>query len=101
MIVRMIAQLNAETGEKHVTVTEDMVTPTGEFLVTSPGWEDAVVIEGQVLLFGLDAQGELGLALLNEELHSAITAHSDELLSRRVNPLILEQLKEAQDASYL
>jgi hypothetical protein len=98
MIVRMIAQLCRETGEKHVTVTQDTVTPTQEFLILSPGWEDSEVIEGQVLLLGLDAQGEIGLTLLDEELHSALTQHTNDLLQNRVTSAILAQLQEVQNA---
>lgn len=73
MIARLIVQVNS-AGERHVTFTQDRVTPIEELLLTAPGWEDAAVTESRVLILSMD---DTALdALLDTELHSAETQHN-------------------------
>ena len=75
MLARLIVQTNS-AGEKHVTFTQDRVTPTEELLLTAPGWEDSVVAESLVLILGLDTDDEAVDALMDAELHTAWTTHN-------------------------
>jgi hypothetical protein len=97
MIARVIVQKNAE-GEKHVTLTQDLGTPTEELLLTAPGWEDSEVIEGRVLLIlGMDEPDVILDELMDTELHTAWTQHKAK--PRMVFPAaLLAQLKTLGEA---
>ena len=75
MIARLIVQTNS-AGEKHVTFTRDQIASTEELLLTAPGWEDSVVIEGRVIILGMSATDDALDALVDTELHSAETQHN-------------------------
>jgi hypothetical protein len=71
MIARVIVQTNEKTGETHVTFIDNPQTPTGEALVTAPGWENSKIVEGRVLILSMDESSEHVDALMETELHSA------------------------------
>jgi hypothetical protein len=73
MIARLIVQTNS-AGERHVTFTQDQVTPTEELLLTAPGWEDSTVTESRVLILSMDDSAID--TLVDTELHSAETQHN-------------------------
>ena len=75
MLARLITQINS-AGERHVTFTCDPLASTEELLLTAPGWEDSVVTEGRVIIFGMDETDEVLDALVDTELHSAETQHN-------------------------
>jgi hypothetical protein len=76
MKAHVIVQENLETGDKHVTFTTDTLTPREDMLCNSPGWEDAKVTEGTVLILGMDeANDDILDALIETELHTAMTPH--------------------------
>jgi len=89
VLARLIVQKN-ENGEKHITLTQDQVTPVKEMLITSPGWENSEVVEGRVLLIlGIDEPDVILNELVDVELHTAWTQHP--YIS--ISPTLLNQLK--------
>jgi hypothetical protein len=94
VVVRIIVQKNAN-GEKHVTLTQDQLTPVEEMLVGSDSeWQDAEVIEGRVLLvLGMDEPDCILDELLDTELHTAWTQHRD----MPISSALLDQLRENQN----
>lgn len=70
MIAKLVVQVS-RAGERHVVFTQDPLVSTEELLLTAPGWEDAVVTVGRVLMLGMDETDEALDALLETELHSA------------------------------
>jgi hypothetical protein len=72
VIARLIVQVNS-AGERHVTFTQDRVTPIEELLLTAPGWEDSAVTENRVLILSMDEALD---TLIDTELHSAETQHN-------------------------
>jgi hypothetical protein len=91
VIVRIVVQIS-KTGEKHVTMTQDPITPIQDMLVTSPGWEDSEVIEGRALLLGLDEPEVVLGELVDVELHTAWTGH------KPLTKIFLEALGEPGEA---
>jgi len=92
MLVRVIVQKNL-SGEKHVTLTQDQVTPVEELLIASPGWEDSEVVEGRVLLvLGMDEPDVVLNELMDIELHTAWTQHKD-IPKLSISPTLLAQLR--------
>jgi hypothetical protein len=75
MIARIVVQTNRDTGEKHVTFCDDDSAPLQEMLVTSPSWNNSTITEGRVLIFSMDEDSEHLEALMNTELHTAMTEH--------------------------
>lgn len=67
MIARIVVQTNS-LGEKHVVFTQDPITPIGEFLLSSPGWEDCDVQQARVLVLSLDPEDVVVNALMDAEL---------------------------------
>ena len=88
MIVRLIVQTNS-VGEKHVIFTQDSLAPINDLLLTAPGWEHSDVVEGRVLILGMDAVID---ALMDTELHSAETEHPCCIPNERIKAIILSQL---------
>ncbi len=87
MIARVLVQTN-EDGEQHVTFTQDQTTPREEMLVHAPGWENSKVIEGRVLILGMDGSDEHVDALMESELHTAMTEHPDKKVEDAVRKLL-------------
>jgi hypothetical protein len=51
MTARCIIQLNHETGEKNVCLTQDYLSPVEDFLVA---WPDTSVVDGKVIMIAED-----------------------------------------------
>jgi len=51
MKIKVIIQVNKETGEKNVCFTQDPITPIEDFLLP---WPDSKVIVEEVLIFASD-----------------------------------------------
>ena len=75
MIARVIVQKNS-VGEKHITLTQDFLSPIEDFLVTAPGWDDSEIVGGKVLIFEISGPEIILDELLDVELHSAWTKHN-------------------------
>jgi hypothetical protein len=67
MNIKIIVQVNNETGEKRVHFTQDFMTPTEDFLVN---WQDSKVIESPCVLIANKAEVED--LLLNTEFTSVL-----------------------------
>lgn len=50
MRLRLVVQTNNNSGVKVLQVTEDFDTPVGDFLVTSPGWEDCQIVDQPIII---------------------------------------------------
>lgn len=67
----MIVQTNPE-GDKHVMLTQDMLAPISDFVLSSPGWENSTVNQSSLLLLCMNTDGDCMLPkLLETELRSA------------------------------
>lgn len=87
MIARVLVQTNAE-GEQHVTITTDKTVSTEHMLVQAPEWEDSTIIEGKVLILSMDESEAHVQALLEVELHTAMTHHPEVLIQRAGRELL-------------
>ena len=71
MKAKAILQVNKETGEKALTLTQDPTAKTEDFLITAGNWRDAEVIVSEVLI--LTDDDRLADALLEAELRTDMT----------------------------
>lgn len=93
MIARVILQ-TSPGGEKHLTLTQDHVTPTEEFLITTSEFEGGSVVEGRVLILDMDEDGVLEEGMLDSEMHSAFWHHPPVTRTDRIDPALIKQMKE-------
>lgn len=94
MIARVIVQTNQNTGEQHVTFCDDEKAPLEDMLVTAPGWEHSTVLDKRVLILSMDEGNEHIEALMNNELHTAMTEHKLTPIDKAVRNLL-----EGRDAN--
>jgi hypothetical protein len=98
MIARIIVQISSD-GEKHVTLTQDHITPVEEFLVDCEEFQESKVVEGRLLILDMDENGILEDGILDSEMHSAFWHHPPITRTHRIDPELIKQLKEGVDVA--